>query len=113
MMRSVPHIKNLIAGLLLCAFTLASAPKVFLHYLFARHGDQKSIANSPGKLTLSTSGFNCKCDDQVCQSVFIKGLEQRSNNNIIYGITFHVLLDFQLIKSPSSFRSDRAPPQLI
>ncbi|MDQ6755960.1 MAG: hypothetical protein M3004_03410, partial [Bacteroidota bacterium] len=51
-------------------FIFGITPKRFLHNSFAKHTDTKShYPNKPYQLT--TSGYNCDCDNLVAESVFL------------------------------------------
>ena len=106
------YIKSVGTGLFLFVFTIAITPKLYLHYLFAHHTDQKGSKKTATEKSFSTSGYNCKCDDQVAESNFLALPELKSLTKNPTNSRF-VLSKVPLIFSYSSEFSDRGPPSMI
>jgi len=65
------HIKAILACLLFFVFAIGITPRKYLHDIFAKHEDARHLVVDHSKTTISSSGYNCNCDDQVAESSFL------------------------------------------
>ena len=104
-------IKSILTGYLLLVFTIAIAPKQFLHFLFAGHTDQK-LYHTEHKFLFTTHAYNCQIEDQVVEIPFLLIEYPKLTRNL----NFTLYSDFEeLIPQEYIFsnRTIRGPPELI
>lgn len=56
-------------------FVFGITPKRFLHNAFAKHIDNSSQSATGKPFQLTTSGYNCDCDNLVAESIFLNDLQ--------------------------------------
>lgn len=69
------HIIRFLSGFLLLVFVIGITPKKFLHDMFAKHTDVTSKLKNDKPFQLTTSGYNCNCDNLVAESTFTHDLQ--------------------------------------
>jgi hypothetical protein len=96
-------IRSFLAGFLLVIFAIGITPKRTLHNIVANHTDGKAGTINlqlPGE-QLSTSSFNCQCDNLIVESPFVAETYQ-------YNIPFHYTFAAFTAKQVSGhYSSDR------
>jgi hypothetical protein len=105
------YIKQVFACIVLIVFAIGITPKKYLHDIFAKHEDTRRVSDHTST-TISKSGYNCNCDDQVAESNFLHPLPNLeiilpciSSSTGILKITFSSL--------PKYYTSLRGPPVMI
>jgi hypothetical protein len=106
------YIKPLLACIVFFVFAIAITPKKILHDIFAKHEDTRSKASDHGTTSISTSGYNCNCDDQVAESSFLHSfpfleitLPATCSSTGILEVSFTSL--------PNYYTSLRGPPVML
>jgi len=111
LLRSV-YIKRFLSGFLLIVFTLSITPKKYLHDIFAKHVDISYKKSGDKVYQLTSSGFNCNCDNLVAESSFV--IDQHLFSFPIFNsFSAFLIKDISFSSVPGIYSSLRGPPENI
>ncbi|HEU4470916.1 MAG TPA: hypothetical protein VFR58_07535 [Flavisolibacter sp.] len=110
-MRSVSIIRKSLALAMLLLFTLSVTPRIYLHDLVADHQDYYGY-NDPVKPTVSQSGFQCDCQDQVVSTPYLEMPVQQSLTVPLFYTGRPGLYYSFFYSAPTSTTDLRGPPSL-
>lgn len=88
---------------------LGITPKKFLHDLFAKHTDVTFKLKSDKPFQLSTSGYNCDCDNLVAESTFTNDL-QVFNFPVFTSFSNYIVRDISFSSIDKTYSPLRGPP---
>ncbi len=103
----------MIAGVLLLVFSFSITPKKLLHDAIANHKDKTALAATGDATQLSHTGFTCKCDDLVAESLFTADIAHFDfAAPICYSVQTGAAL-YHFYSSPYFFFELRGPPATV
>jgi len=110
LIRSV-YIKRFLSGFLIIVFALSITPKKYLHDMFAKHIDGRYEKNNKNNQSyqLTSSGFNCNCDNLVAESSFVTDQQLFSFQLFKFFFSHHTR-DISFSSVPGIYSSLRGPP---
>lgn len=94
---------------MLVIFVFSITPKRFLHNVFAKHTDSKSKTATGRPYQLTTSGYDCDCDNLVAESVFL-GSINIFEIHLPSSFTFYISDNISFSSAPQIFSPLRGPP---
>ena len=108
MIKSV-YIKKILSVFLLVVFALSITPKKYLHDMFAKHIDCRYEKSNTKTYQLSSSGFNCNCDNLVAESSFV--IDQHVFSFPVFNFfSAYLITAISFSSVPGIYSSLRGPP---
>lgn len=94
---------------MLVIFVFGITPKRFLHNAFAKHIDNSSQSATGKPFQLTTSGYNCDCDNLVAESTFLNDLQVFSFP-LSFSYSCYTIKDISFISTTKVYSLLRGPP---
>ena len=104
------HTRSVLAGFLLCVFSLAITPKRLFHNLMANHKDTYAKSSENGQTQLAKAGINCPCDNLVAISPFDETGQMPDLQAPLFFSDYREYYAYAYIYSISFFFELRGPP---